>query len=135
MSDEFNVEHARYIANEVEKMILSESAVRLGQAACNHFVGGLERQFVNLKVYMDNFGEVIDLFPSDFPASMLRQRNDGKVLWTVTVSRTMHATELTSLANSEAGRSRDRNYAALAALIRLYIQDIEADNEQEPQVA
>jgi hypothetical protein len=121
----FDIGHIQYVAGEVEKLIISEAALKYGEAAVKYFNPTIER--VDIQSHIDNSSELIDLIPVGFPVSMLRQHigNDERLLWTVSITRSL--TELTSIKNSEAGRSRSRNHATLAAIIRSYAQELIAN--------
>lgn len=126
MSD-FQADRAAYVATEVEKMILSQAAESYGEQAIKHFTGNV----VDLNSHFNTGTELIDLLPDQFPALIHRQRIDDRLMWTVTITRTRDPMTLASTGNSQAGRSRSRNHATLAAIIRLYFQELAANATKE----
>lgn len=126
----FELEHVLYVAGEIEKLLISEKAIEYSNEAINYLSRNstdalIRPASVDVTSHMDSMSEIIDLIPSSFPVSMLRQRNGDRLLWTVSITRS--ATELATIMNSSAGRSRSRNHAALASIIRSYVQEVRSN--------
>ena len=119
---EFN--HALYVASEIEKLLLSEAAVKYGNLSLEYFANknrpaDISETRFDIQTMMDSAVELIDLVPMQFPVSMLYRDVDGRMTWTVNISRSTSANTATTCA----GRSRSRNHATLASLIRLFVQE------------
>jgi hypothetical protein len=122
-----NIEEYLRAATEIEQLRLSVNAISAGQAAFRYFIrnnpgGELYDTMIDIQSHIDNQSELIDLLPTDFPVSMLRQHLDNRTVWTVTISRSR--TAVPSLQSQSAGRSRSRNHATLAAVIRAFVKDL-----------
>jgi hypothetical protein len=81
-------------------------------------------------------GDASQLVPSYYPMSMHRRWLDGKLIWTVNITfcRSDEQGMLCTTKNTTAGRSIERDFAVLAAMIRL-IPIIEAANTFGPVAA
>lgn len=107
-------------------MILSEAAMRLGEEALSWF--NPDNIDLDLSKAVDDGAELVDFLPAKFPVTMLRQRLDGPngpLTWTVNITRSV--SKLASTSNTQAGRSTSRNHATLAAIIRIYLQELRQD--------